>query len=326
MTTATGMGSWPGTDVREAVRTVRDLFADDLPWLPETPARGPGADLIGRSAALLVDLPVDLQPAGWRLVDRPGRDAARTASLWRRDLDELAEAFDGWAGDLKVQVCGPWTLAASLALTRGERAVVDAGAAKELVESLAEGIRGHLADVAGLVPGARLVLQLDEPSLPAVLEGSLPTASGYGRIRPVDPQTCADGLRTVLDAAAGRATLVHCCHPRVPVPLLRNAGAGGLAVDTGLLGPAAWESVAVCVESGMRLYAGCLATDGTGTRSAAVDALLRSWERTALPASALDAVVVSPGCGLAGLTPEGARAVSAVTIDIARDLTDRAHA
>ena len=55
---ATGVGSWPGTSVREAVRTVRDLLlagdGEGLPHLPETPARGPGADIIGRAAGLLV--------------------------------------------------------------------------------------------------------------------------------------------------------------------------------------------------------------------------------------------------------------------------------
>ncbi len=219
MTRATGLGSWPGTDLRQAVATVRDLLAVDggLPYLPELPGRGPGADLIGRGAGLLVDLPVDLQPAGWRFVDRPGKDASRTTGLRREELDTAAEAYDGYAGDLKVQVAGPWTLAASVEMTRGERAVVDEGATRDLVASLAEGVRVHLADLARLVPGARLVLQVDEPSLPAVLEGSLPTASGYGRVRAVDPQVVAEGLGAVLAAYDG-PTVVHCCHPARPRP------------------------------------------------------------------------------------------------------------
>ena len=110
---ATGIGSWPGDDIVEALGAVRDILTD-RPHLPELPHRGPGADLIGRGAALLVDLPVDLQPHGWRLVDAPGRDQRRAASWLRSDLDALAEAFDGYAGPLKVQVAGPWTLAASL--------------------------------------------------------------------------------------------------------------------------------------------------------------------------------------------------------------------
>ena len=161
---------------------------EGLPYLPEAPARGPGADLIGRTAGLLVDLTVDLQPSGWRFVDRPGRDARRTSSLWRQDLDDLAEIFDGYQGDLKVAVAGPWTLGAGIYLYRGERALADPGAVRDLAQSLAEGIRVHLAEVQRLVPGATLVLQVDEPSLPAVLAGRLPTSSGFGRLRPVDPQ------------------------------------------------------------------------------------------------------------------------------------------
>ena len=141
MTAATGLGSWPGSDIRTALREVRELLADGhVAYLPELPARGPGADMVGRTAGLLVDLPVDLQPSGWRLVDRPGRDGARTGALWREDLDELAEAYDGFTGRLKLQVCGPWTLAASLWLPRGERAVVDEGAVRDIVASLRQGV------------------------------------------------------------------------------------------------------------------------------------------------------------------------------------------
>ena len=81
MARATGIGSHPGTDVREVLKGVRELLGDGhLPYLPELPARGPGADMVGRGAALLVEMPVDLQPSGWRFVDRPGRDAERAAA------------------------------------------------------------------------------------------------------------------------------------------------------------------------------------------------------------------------------------------------------
>ena len=102
-----------------------------------------------------MDLPVDLQPHGWRLVDSPGRDQRRAASWLRSDLDALAEAFDGYAGPLKVQVAGPWTLAASLWLPRGERALTDPGARREVVESLAAGVGDHLTAVRGGGPGGR---------------------------------------------------------------------------------------------------------------------------------------------------------------------------
>ena len=309
--------------MREAVRTVRDLLVDGdglgLPHLPETPARGPGAEIVGRAAGLLVDLPVDLQPSGWRLVDRPGRDAARTASLLREDLDELAEAYDGYAGPLKVQVAGPWTLAASLRLNRGERVVSDPGAVADLVASLADGIRDHVGEVRRLVPGADVVLQVDEPSLPAVLEGSLPTSSGFGRVRAVDPQVARRGIEAVLSAHDG-PTVVHCCHRAAPLPLLRATGAGALAVDLTQATPARWESVAATLDAGTGLYAGCLPTDGSGTDTGARTLVVEGFERSGLGADALAGLVVSPACGLAALTPEVARRVLRTALDTARRL------
>ena len=53
----TGVGSWPGTSPREATEIVLAELA--LPHIVELPARGVGADLIGRSAALLVDIAPD---------------------------------------------------------------------------------------------------------------------------------------------------------------------------------------------------------------------------------------------------------------------------
>jgi hypothetical protein len=320
---ATGIGSWPGTSTREAVRTVRDLLVDGegvgLPHLPETPGRGPGADIIGRAAGLLVDLPVDLQPSGWRFVDRPGHDAARTASFLRQDLDELAEAYDGYTGPLKVQVAGPWTLAASVRLTRGERALVDPGASSDLIASLADGVARWVADIRRLVPGAEVVLQLDEPSLPGILEGQLPTDSGFGRIRAVDPQVAARGLQSVLAAHDG-PTVIHSCHPAAPLPLLRATGVGAVAVDLTAATPARWESVAATLDAGTGVWAGVLPTDGSGSSSAARALVLEGLERSGLAADALRGLVVTPTCGLAGLTPQGARDVVRAALDTARRL------
>ena len=45
----------PGTDPAEAMRVIAGELAG-FPHLAELPDRGPGADLIGRTAALLVDI------------------------------------------------------------------------------------------------------------------------------------------------------------------------------------------------------------------------------------------------------------------------------
>ncbi|GAA3611764.1 methionine synthase [Marihabitans asiaticum] len=321
---ASGIGSWPGTEPREAIRAVRDLLVDDLPYLPELPGRGPGADMIGRAGALLEGLHVETQPYGWRLVDRPGADEGRAAAYLRQDLDELAEAYDGWSGPLKVQVCGPWTLAATLELTRGERAVSDPGARRDLVESLGEGVAAHLADLRRLVPGAQLTLQLDEPALPAVLEGRLPTQSGYGRLRAVDRSEVRSGLRSVLDRADGVAAAVHSCAPDVPVGLIGETGVGALALDLTLLDARAWDEVAALVESGRELWAGVVPSQGneTPTWQAARRRVVDPWRRIGLGEDRLAQVRVTPSCGLAGLPPSAAVGSQRLAVEVARSLTE----
>jgi methionine synthase II (cobalamin-independent) len=330
---ASGVGSWPDTDVREALSAIRDLLAvDGLPYLPELPARGPGADMIGRGAGLLAGLAVDLQPMGWRFVDRPGRDAHRTSALLRQDLDELAEAFDGYDGDLKVQIAGPWTLASSIWLHRAERSVVDLGATRDVVASLAEGLRVHLDELARLVPRATLVVQIDEPGLPAVLSGELPTASGFGRIRAVDPTVAAEGLRDVVAAAGDRHTVVHCCAADVPLALLRNTGVKAVSLDTTVLGAKAWESLAATIELGVDLWAGAVPSKeelsldehSPASVTGVVAPLVQAWRRVGLPVSELSRVTLTPACGLAGLTPSGARSVQQLAVDAARALTETA--
>ncbi len=80
---ATGIGSLPGTDPLEWARTIAGELPD-LPHVPELPARGPGADLVGRTMALLADVAPDLAvettPVGWRFADAPGRVMARARS------------------------------------------------------------------------------------------------------------------------------------------------------------------------------------------------------------------------------------------------------
>lgn len=114
--------------------------------------------------------------------EEPGRDEARAGAALGADLDAVAEAAEGYEGAFKVQVLGPWTLCASLELPRGEKALADQGAVRDLAVSLGEGITAHLAAVSRRLPGVtRLVVQVDEPLLAAVLGGELATQSGWGQ-------------------------------------------------------------------------------------------------------------------------------------------------
>ncbi|GAA0388313.1 methionine synthase [Streptomyces luteireticuli] len=324
--TATGVGSMPGTDAREAARTVTGSL-ETLPYLPELPARGPGADMIGRTAGLLVEVFAQVEPSGWRIADRPGRDTRRAHSWLREDLDALEEFTQGYEGALKVSAVGPWTLAAALQLRGGEAALADPGACRELTASLAEGLRGHLAELRRRVPGARLVLQLDEPSLPAVLRGQVRTASGYRTHRAVDRAVVEGALRDIAAVAHGAegSLVVHSCAPGVPFALLRRAGAAGVSFDFSLITEREDEALGEAVEAGTKLFAGVVpGVDGPLSDPAgSVMGVRTLWRRLGLSPEALaESVVVTPSCGLAGASPAYARTALAHCVRAARSLAD----
>ena len=329
----------PGTDPAETMRVVVGELPD-FPHLPELPDRGPGADLTGRTAALLVDIAVEVTPRGWRVAERPGRDLARARSMLSSDLDVLEELLEGFRGPVKVQLCGPWTLAATLELPRTMNvAIADPGAVADLTASLAEGAAAFAADVAKRVPGARLVVQFDEPALPAVAEGTVPTASGLSRLAAVEAHTLRERLEQVIAATRGY-TVVHCCAPSVPFGVIRAAGADGVAFDLGQLRRGDEDGVAESAEAGMGLLTGAVPAvpeqaaggvglgeaegsgrpaggaggsnpaDGSGEARQTAERVIRLWRRLGLPlATCAEQAVITPACGLAGASPAQARAV-----------------
>ncbi|MEY9994495.1 hypothetical protein ABIE67_006527 [Streptomyces sp. V4I8] len=321
---ATAIGSMPGADAREAARTVTGSF-EDFPYLAELPARGPGADMIGRTAGMLVELYARVEPSGWRIGDRPGRDTRRACSWLGEDLDALEEFTQGYEGQLKIQAVGPWTLAAALELKNGEAALSDPGACRDLTASLAEGLRLHLEEVHRRVPGAQLVLQLDEPSLIAVLRGQVKSASGYRTHRAVDRQIVEAALRDVAGVHGDGPVVVHSCAPDVPFALLRRAGATAISFDFSLLTERDDDVIGEAVEAGTRLFAGVVpGTDGRLSDPAgSVMGVRTLWRRLGLsPGLLAEAVTVTPSCGLAGASPEYARKALAHCVQAARSLAD----
>jgi hypothetical protein len=323
----------PGSDPVEACRIVLGELPA-LPHLPELPARGVGADVIGRTAGLLVDLPFEVVPSGYRVTARPGRDHQRAVDLLRRDLDALEEAVRGAGAApaaVKVQLAGPWTLTAGVELVRGHRVLTDAGALREFTESLAEGLTAHVAEVAARL-GVPVVAQLDEPTLPAVLAGALRTPSGYGTVPAVSGPDARATLATVIEAAAaatGQPVIVHCCANRPPIALLRQAGADALAFDATLLGdttPAAlWDELGEAWEDGLTLFLGLVPSRDPAvpaaplTLRAAADPALRLVDRLGFARSQLaEASVPTPCCGLAGASASWSRRALTLVGDLGK--------
>ncbi len=330
---ATGVGSMPGDDATayaEAMRVVVGELGGErgLPFLPELPARGPAASMTGRALAVVADLGFDLQPAGWRLTDASGVDHRRARSLLAQDLDAWEEALQGHAGPVKVQVAGPWTLAATVERPRGDRLLADHGARREVAQALAEGLGAHVAELRRRVSGAeRIVVQVDEPVLPAVLGGGVPTASGFGRHRSVDRPELSGALELVLAGVenAGGEPWVHSCAADVPWELVRGAGARGVSADLATLSAAGHDVLAAALEAGEVVALGVVPSvdpAGRPTDAEVAEVVLRWLDMLGLdPESVGDRLVLTPTCGLADASSTWARAALSVTTKAAANLS-----
>jgi methionine synthase II (cobalamin-independent) len=319
--TATAIGAMPGTDPTEAARTVVGELPH-LPPLPELPARGVGADIIGRTAAVLVDLPIEVVPSGYRVAAHPGIDHRRAVDLLRRDLDGFQEVVQ--APLVKIQLAGPWTLTAGIELMRGHRVLTDPGALREFTESLSEGLARHVAEVAART-GAEVIVQLDEPTLPTVLAGALRTPSGYGTVAAVPDTDARDLLATVIDAArsaSGRPVAVHCCADRPPITLLRDAGADLISLDATLLPVDMWDEFGEAWEAGITMMLGLVPSTDPPAPVTLLDVakpVLRLVDRLGFDRAMLaDRAIPTPTCGLAGASTTWARRAMELSAELAK--------
>ncbi|UDY24516.1 methionine synthase [Nocardioides sp. Kera G14] len=306
---ATGIGSMPGEDFAEAQRIVLGELAEPvgLPYVVELPVRGAGATMIGRTLSLL-PLDADLQPAGWRLTGTDGSaglDQRRARSLLAQDLDTVEELTQGYQGAFKAQLAGPWTLAATVERPRGDKLLADHGARRELAQALAEAARDHVRELRRRISGAtRLIIQVDEPALAAVLDAQVPTASGFGRHRRIDIPEASDLLASVLAAIAdeGAEPWVHSCAPGVPWGLVRGAGAATLSADCAMLRAADLDELGEALDAGVGVALGVVPATGELTGDKQVtERGLRWLDMLGLdPEEVGERLVITPSCGLAG--------------------------
>lgn len=348
--TATGLGPFPGVDPLEAARIVFSELPD-LPFLPELPARGVGADQVGRTAGLLADLHVEVGTGVWRFVPRGGKDEQRAHVALTTDLDALEEASEGYEGSLKVRIVGPWTLAASIELGKGEKALADPGAVRDIAASLTEGLTRHLADIRKRIPGlSRLVVQVDEPLMPAVVAGELATASGWGRLRSYERAVVEDGLRQVLDSVSRSTVTVPverdrqigdqgpddaAAEPRdlagvwlgaadLDGALLRAAGAGFIGLDGGVIDSIDEDEVGEAVDAGLGLLVACVPLEAQQSDPRPVTAPIRSlWKRLGFAIKQLPTTVaLAPVEGLEELDVSAVPAVLKRAVEAGRYLDE----
>ncbi|MBU8834523.1 methionine synthase [Mycolicibacterium goodii] len=311
--TATGVGSWPGIAAREAAEiVVGELHT--LSHLVELPARGIGADLIGRAGALLVDIGIDTVPRGYRIASGRSSALRRAVSLLGEDLDALEEAWEkaglrGSGRPVKLQAPGPITLAAHLELPGGHRAITDPGALRDLGASLAEGVAAHRAEVARRLE-TTVVVQFDEPSLPAALQGRLSGVTSLTPVHPVD-EPLAMSLIDACVAHTGTEVALHSCAAELPWKALLRSGVHAISVDVSTLTAADLDGVGEFVDSGRTVLLGVVPTSAPDRRPAVEEvakSVVAVTDRLGFARGVLrERIGVTPACGLANATPEWAR-------------------
>jgi methionine synthase II (cobalamin-independent) len=321
---ATGIGSWPQTSPRQAAEVVIGEL-HTLPHLVELPARGVGADMIGRAGALLVDIGIDTAPRGYRIAAGRSAVTRRAASLLDEDIDALEEAWEkagvqGGSRTVKVQAPGPITLAAQLELPGGHRAITDAGAVRDLAMSLAEGVSAHRAQLARRLD-TPVVVQFDEPSLPAALEGRLTGVTSMTPVHPVDESVATDLLNECVMTVGGEVVL-HSCASGLPWKMLQRSTVHALSVDVSTLTAADLDGVGELVESGRTVMLGVVPSTAPGARPSAEEiakAAVAVTDRLGFPRSVLrERIGITPACGLAGATLQWAR----VAIELSQKAAD----
>lgn len=312
---ATAVGSLPGTDMAGALRAMADTF-DELVPLPELPARGPHAGMVGRAVGVLDGLPVDLSPEGWRLADAPDSRARAARRLWSADLDQAEEVLAGAPARVKVGLCGPLTLLAGLHLRRGESVLADAGARRDVVAALAEAVSTLHRDLTRRMPEVTWMLQVDEPGAAAVLGGGVPTASGLHRHPPIETEEATAAWRSVVAAWPQGRVWWHGCGRQVPWTLLARAGMTTALVDVTALGPRQLDGLAAWLDAGHRAGLGVVATEQPDHLVSPDEMVARVAElvrRPGIDPRRLEECLLTPACGLAGWSrPAAARQCEAV--------------
>jgi 5-methyltetrahydropteroyltriglutamate--homocysteine methyltransferase len=300
-----------------------------LAHIVELPARGVGADTIGRAGALLIDVAIDTVPRGYRLVARRGAVTRRAVSLLDEDIDALEEAWEkaglrasGHA--VKVQAPGPITLAADLELANGHRAITDLGAVRDIAASLAEGVAAHRAAVSRRLD-TPVVVQFDEPSLPAAVAGQLTGVTAFSPVAPIDEALATTLLDTCV-AAADADVLVHSCAAELPWKVLQRSNIAAVSVDVTMLRAADLDAIAEFVESGRVVVLGVAAATAPARQPSVEEvaaAVVAVTDRLGFSRSALrDRIGVSPACGLAAATPKWARTAIGLVRRVAEAFAD----
>lgn len=160
---------------------------------------------------------------------------------------------------------------------------------------------------------AAVVVQFDEPSLPAALAGRLTGVTGLSPVHPVDGAVAIELLDECVDVVGGDVAL-HSCAAGLPWKLLQRSMIAAVSVDIHTLTAADLDGVGEFVESGRTILLGAVPATAPGVpgsppSAAQIAATVAGvTDRLGFGRAVLrDRIGVTPACGLAAATPAWAR-------------------
>ena len=318
---ASGLGEFPGTQIIDALHRVRgELGHPHLPFLPELPERGWQSTTLARTIATLSGMELEGASYGWRLVH-----------------------------SFKIQLCGPYTLAARVYAPNGERAISDAGAARDIRDAFLEGLGESIFLIRQALnqPEARLTVQLDEPELGRIISGTIPTVSGFRTIPAVPvseiyesyricantfaeltitpmlnltkvpltyPDDRTSNLSSVADACAIARTFSTADNP-AELLFDPDEASQNLIQAQPLSDPHRWEIAAAVLESGARLWLPIVESDAIPQQA---QRLWRLWNDVGLQRAEIRSVGLTHRANTTHINPHEATLQMARTTEYAR--------
>ena len=366
---ASGLGEFPGTQIIDALHRVRgELGHPHLPFLPELPERGWQSTTLARTIATLSGMELEGASYGWRLVHARGggtRESARARSCYVSDINALADVVGGEssgasapedaAPSFKIQLCGPYTLAARVYAPNGERAISDAGAARDIRDAFLEGLGESISLIRQALnqPEARLTVQLDEPELGRIISGTIPTVSGFRTIPAVPvseiyesyricantfaeltitpmlnltkvpltyPDDRTSNLSSVADACAIARTFSTADNP-AELLFDPDEASQNLIQAQPLSDPHRWEIAAAVLESGARLWLPIVESDAIPQQA---QRLWRLWNDVGLQKTEIRSVGLTHRANTTHINPHEATLQMARTTEYARIVAEMA--
>lgn len=325
---ATARGAFPGHNYVDALMRVRgELGSPHLSFLPELPKRGYHATVLARTICALEGLSADGTASGWRIRTGRGLEHEQAYSLFASDINVLADCVGAEKSyrpePYKLQLLGPVSLAASVYASNGELLISDAGARRDLLQSLIEGIKPWISNLAEATGNAPLILQFEEPLVDAAMKGAIATSSGYKTYRHV-PLHEVEGIFSALheELAAECSELIFDMPSHLNKELYRYGAGVSFSLENS--STATWEELAFLIERGKQVWLGVQNPSFFVSAGERARWFVKNWRTVGLPFSALTQVTLHDTPGLENLNPDTATRVLQQLTDIATAVAELA--